>query len=218
VVSDRGNRWEGLGDKRPAASLRTRGRARNKANWRAGTLTLRGLPRQTKPIGRASIRWAPPGLEGGAAAPNEANSALRRAPGLSRPGAQEPFLYKRTQFRAAPAASPFALREETPCGVTTNTAVPYQTKPMSGEFQVGSGKFQGNKGPRRVLRGCRAKRSQLGGRFQVGSGKRAECKAKSSKSSDFTLATWVFLLARGCPAALAPNKANFRFPRGPYWP
>ena len=36
----------------------------------------------------------------------------------------------------------FRLREETPCGVTTNAAVPCQTKPIREECQVGSGKWQ----------------------------------------------------------------------------
>jgi hypothetical protein len=69
--------------------------------------------KQTQLEGRFQVgggRWQedraqrhPPGpsrLRVGAAAPNEANSALRRAPGLARTGDQELFLYKRTQFGA----------------------------------------------------------------------------------------------------------------------
>ena len=47
-----------------------------------------------------------------------------------------------------------------------------------------------------------------GFKLEVASVKGTEGEAKSSGSSHFKLPTWLFLLARDCPPALAPNEAN----------
>ena len=76
------------------------------------------------------------------------------------------FGFGRTSTRREPPG--FPLREETPCGVTTNTAVPCQTKPIGHPAGTGS---RAAWGPR-ALFATNEPNWEGGFRLEVGSGKK----------------------------------------------